>query len=655
MPPLSSEAAIGFTLAVEYDEGPLQSFQDTYQDTSAMLEAGLEKMVEMANAVETAFTSVIEKVGELAENMMTLARASGGAATAGMEVTEAFEPAAGQMVTEDLSDAEVAAMQGISVEDLPVRTDPGAVPGGQDVAFEGLGEGIVDALIDRAPELAQEFAFAFGEMESRDAMAGFTDAPDLGLGGGGDSGGGTWAKIAEILTDLWDMIKPLAAIFALAALMGRVLEPFIVILNDFADAMIAPLQHFMIMVGREMAPLFEHISGMIYGMVSKLLPIAQAFIRDVLLPTVMEFFEALEPLGPVLMDMLQELLPVLMDLVKAMAPLFKVLGELTVMILQTLIPIFVYLVKDIAVPLLKIIVEGWAGLLETVTAVAKAISFELGELGISFEALGEWWDGIADGIADVVYELWANWDHWAGEIADSWIAAWDTIVNFWSETWQSLKDAVASGLEWIWNFVTTWLNPVVWIQAAYEWVVSVFDAMWSFIKEALGTIVSKTMEAAYAIPMAIVTGIGKGVSAVVEGVKSMWSAVADYLPFSDARLGPLSDLTDRGEAFAATLAKGINVGEDEVVKAVGDVTAQAEVVATQLPTAEIPTKMVLDEDGIPTIPGKAFPDPKKTAEPVVAAIHEMMTLMRQLSVRESESSRNEKLRSELSALGSFEV
>lgn len=53
-------------------------------------------------------------------------------------------------------------------------------------------------------------------------------------------------------------------------------------------------------------------------------------------------------------------------------------------------------------------------------------------------------------------------------------------------------------------------------------------------------------------------GILSAASSVISSVKSVFSKVREYLPFSDAKVGPFSELTKSGAAIMGTLADGVN-------------------------------------------------------------------------------------------------
>lgn len=78
-----------------------------------------------------------------------------------------------------------------------------------------------------------------------------------------------------------------------------------------------------------------------------------------------------------------------------------------------------------------------------------------------------------------------------------------------------------------------------------------------------------------------VTGIKSRFEAVVAAVREGLAAVREYLPFSDARIGPLSELTRSGAAVLPTFAAGIaRVGPAPVTAALGAALGTALVAAT---------------------------------------------------------------------------
>ena len=93
--------------------------------------------------------------------------------------------------------------------------------------------------------------------------------------------------------------------------------------------------------------------------------------------------------------------------------------------------------------------------------------------------------------------------------------------------------------------------------AATILIVSVTNA----ISEAISTDLAEGVSlksAGESIVAAIGTGIINAKNKLVDSIKELFNALLDYLPSSDAKLGPLSDLTAKGEKIVTTLIDGIN-------------------------------------------------------------------------------------------------
>ena len=107
-----------------------------------------------------------------------------------------------------------------------------------------------------------------------------------------------------------------------------------------------------------------------------------------------------------------------------------------------------------------------------------------------------------------------------------------------------------------------------WIKAPFEGLASVASSAWEQVKTAassafgsLASSVSSLANSAFESGRAFMTAVGDGiksaVSAPYQAAKSALSFVRNLLPFSDAKEGPLADLTRSGAALIQTLAGGI--------------------------------------------------------------------------------------------------
>jgi hypothetical protein len=107
-----------------------------------------------------------------------------------------------------------------------------------------------------------------------------------------------------------------------------------------------------------------------------------------------------------------------------------------------------------------------------------------------------------------------------------------------------------------------------WIKAPFEGLASVASSAWEKVKNAASgawnsvtTTVSNLAGTAFESGKAILTTVGEGIKSAVtapyRAAKSALSFVRDLLPFSDAKEGPLANLTRTGSALLEALAGGI--------------------------------------------------------------------------------------------------
>jgi hypothetical protein len=107
-----------------------------------------------------------------------------------------------------------------------------------------------------------------------------------------------------------------------------------------------------------------------------------------------------------------------------------------------------------------------------------------------------------------------------------------------------------------------------WIKAPFEGLASVASSAWEKVKtaasgawESVTSTVSNLAGSAFESGKAILTTVGEGIRSAVtapyRAAKSALSFVRDLLPFSDAKEGPLANLTRSGAALIETIARGI--------------------------------------------------------------------------------------------------
>ena len=153
-------------------------------------------------------------------------------------------------------------------------------------------------------------------------------------------------------------------------------------------------------------------------------------------------------------------------------------------------------------------------------------------------ALGSILSGLLDFGAAVISGLQSVWDT-VGNAAG---AAWEGIVGLVSGAWA----AIISGLS---AFGTSLLDGVT--------------AAWNAVLEFFGGL--NLFESGARLLSTFVDGIKSMASSVVESVEGVFTKVREYLPFSDAHVGPLSQLTLSGARMMTTLAEGVTSGQGGLV------------------------------------------------------------------------------------------
>lgn len=134
---------------------------------------------------------------------------------------------------------------------------------------------------------------------------------------------------------------------------------------------------------------------------------------------------------------------------------------------------------------------------------------------------------IAKGIVSTVMSL----------ISGDWSGAWNGVKETVTAAWEGVKSIVTTGIEGAYNVIAGWFNT---------------------FKDAGGNLVKM-----------IGDGILSGVKFVTNAIDSIVGKIRDFLPFSPAKTGPLSDLDQLN--FGGTIATGIYAGENQIKRAMDSI------------------------------------------------------------------------------------
>ena len=184
-------------------------------------------------------------------------------------------------------------------------------------------------------------------------------------------------------------------------------------------------------------------------------------------------------------------------------------------------------VADFGASLLSFLQRAWA---EWEGFVARLLA-----------ALGSILSGLLDFGASVISGLQSIWDTVSGAAS----AAWEGIKGIVSGAW----DAIVGGIA---GFGASLLAGIT--------------EAWNAVLEFFGGL--NLFESGAKLLSTFVDGIKSMASSVVESVEGVFTKVREYLPFSDAHVGPLSQLTLSGARMMTTLAEGVTSAQGGLVSKV---------------------------------------------------------------------------------------
>jgi len=143
----------------------------------------------------------------------------------------------------------------------------------------------------------------------------------------------------------------------------------------------------------------------------------------------------------------------------------------------------------------------------------------------------------------------------------------EIVTGVFSELVEWLSDAVpkaiATATEFVIGlgdkllFVLGPIGAVIYAFKHWDEIVGVVGGVFKRVFDFILGLDRKFKSAGKALMAALAKGILSGVTKAVDAVKGALGTVRSYLPFSDAKVGPLSDLTASGAALMATFEKGI--------------------------------------------------------------------------------------------------
>lgn len=251
-----------------------------------------------------------------------------------------------------------------------------------------------------------------------------------------------------------------------------------------------------------------------------------------------------KPLGIAIYKFFTAIAPSIWGLVKGIAwavtnilwpvivTIYKVIADIAAAVMPLVISIVFGIIKAFTAVL------KWASVIWP--AVAKIISVVFAAIKLNWAILGPWLMATLQVI---------------GAIITGGFKVIMAVVKF---IWTTISSIIKVAWAVISGIIQTALGILTgdW-KMAWEGFKSIFEGVWNGITTFLGGVGKLFYDSGKAIIETLVSGIKSVASAPVNAVKGILNKVREFLPFSDAKKGPLSQLTYSGGAIMTTLSKGV--------------------------------------------------------------------------------------------------
>ncbi|RLD18804.1 MAG: phage tail tape measure protein [Bacteroidetes bacterium] len=141
------------------------------------------------------------------------------------------------------------------------------------------------------------------------------------------------------------------------------------------------------------------------------------------------------------------------------------------------------------------------------------------------------------------------------------------VTDVFSDLVEWLSDAIPKAIDTTVNFVTGLgdkllfvlgpIGAVVYAFKHWDEIITIISSVFRKVFDFIMNLDSEFKKAGWNLMISFAKGITSGVTGAIDAVKDAVGRVRNYLPGSDAKEGPLSDLTASGAALMGTFEKGI--------------------------------------------------------------------------------------------------
>lgn len=267
-----------------------------------------------------------------------------------------------------------------------------------------------------------------------------------------------------------------------------------------------------------------------------------------------------EPIGDSVLEVVKPIVGFITDMTKAIGQFTKEHPMITKITVAFLMVVGALLLM--VAPLVFL-----AGIWMPVLSGFAAMSAAMGGFGIA--SLSALWP-ILLVIVAVVALIAAGW--WLYE-------NWDMVSSYLVAAWEWIKGAGIA----VWEGISAYLNPIIayWkglFTGFTQFITGDWSGAWDTIKNTFlnafttidgwfGGWISGLFESGQKIITTIVDGILSVKDKVADALASVFEWADQFLPHSDADLGPFSRLTDSGMAIPETMAIGVEASGDSLAAA----------------------------------------------------------------------------------------
>lgn len=630
---MPDEQMVSFLLEFEDQaSGALADAQQVFDLASAAFEKGIDMAVSTLDSFESGFA----QVGEMLDR--GAARFGAGASNATAFAKSVQEAAAA--VEEFHSTSEF-------VSELPEEgfrlklQDEDFIKGGEKF-HEGFEKRMERSRFDKELEDAVRQGMALGgrdQLSAERKSEFLSGAPDQKKGGGGLDIGKSFEKV---LTPFRRFINALKGFVIFAAILNAVMsvfQPFIDIMLDFLDAVFAPFSNFLGLIAKELEPVMDELARTIFKAAQPAFESIMEVLKSDVIPALFDLIEAAKPWINWMKDMVISAAKWVSEMLKTEEGISTLKTAILAIIAVALFP----LVAGFA-----LVTKAFLAL--TVALLTNPLTWIIAGILLIVWVLKEWAGGWEN--------LWAITKYVFSSMVEFLGPIWEWIKSSATLLWESLKWVWENGLTGLWSLWTEWLNPVSWISKIGEALSGVAESVKSWFSG-----IGKTFfEGGFSLIDTMYKGLQKAVQSIpiVGSVAKLAGKIRGYFTSSDAKEGPLSDISTSGEQLVRTFSGGIEKATPQATRSLDSFQQDMEqgwVTRIGSQGALALKAQAATASGLQMAP-EPLESPPLTPEemqaPVVEALHMVVAEVRRLAAefgtRESEG----RVRRELGRLSSFE-